>query len=745
MIYYVSANGNGNGTSEKSPFSLTELKNITLRDNDVVLFKRGDIFYEVVEYTKAKNDKVLFDSYGVDVNPPTFSCCRIVSNSDYWTLDSTNIFKIDLRDNTKYTGTRDTKGANNVGFIVDNSNKNIMYCNRKETKSALESNFDFYCDDNYVYVYCNTNPNNIIKEICFVCVPKFTPFKLDSNTTLQNVRFEYIGGHALVGYNKPENVIIQNNEFNFIGGGRLVSFSRYIRYGNAIEFLLYAKNLIVRNNNISNCYDVGFTLQGSDGYWEDVSVYNNTFKNNSQSFEVWSKKVSSSDGDDLGFKNVKFYNNLCIGQGRGWGYIRPDKNKASDIEIQNMELKHNDITIENNIFYNPIRLNYVYSLSKDIYRKSIKQNNNKIYLSSDSKIFNDELDLSSVNEFISQYNKDNNSKFMKSNSTNVYDNIYEKMSVSIDELNINRHNKIINSNINTNDTIIYNTVDRLNGDNYVLISEFNLVKNYERKELIFFYSLIDDSDRFEDMGIMKVRASTNDKKIPTLYFSSQNGITNTFIDNRNFELYYKTDSQGITNVKIYYKIAKAYAKLLVKKVFARGIELNYGKLETPVNGYTKLVSKNISRNIFETQGNETTLGYTKICEITTTKKYDYATCKISAIDIMTSGICQCDLYIKVKQELDISNNPLVVLVCKNEVEDNTKSNTVLTYKNFFATVKKYGDNNVVEIYYKFDKNYCRVQFEEEQQFVMGNSKIRLSKNVSSILSELTGNIISCSQ
>ena len=175
-----------------------------------------------------------------------------------------------------------------------------------------------------------------------------------------------------------------------------------------------------------------------------------------------------------------------------------------------------------------------------------------------------------------------------------------------------------------------------------------------------------------------------------------------------------------------------------------GIELNYGKLETPVNGYTKLISKNISRNIFETQGNETTLGYTKICEITTTKKYDYATCKISAIDVMTDGICQCDLYIKVKQELDISNNPLVVLVCKNEVEDNTKSKTVLTYKNFFATVKKYRDNNVVEIYYKFDKNYCRVQFEEEQQFVIGNSKIRLSKKVSSILSKLTGDIISCS-
>jgi hypothetical protein len=744
MIYYVSTNANGNGTSENSPLSLTDLKNITLRDDDVVLFKRGDVFYETVEYTKTKDAKILFDAYGTDIEPPTFSYCRIVNNSNYWTLDSENIYKIDLKDNTKHTGTKNTTDANNVAFIVDNSNKNTLYCNRKETKLELENNFDFYCDDDFVYVYCNTNPNYIIENICFVCASNSSLFKLESNTILQNIRFEYLGGHAVVGYNSPENVVIQNNEFNFIGGGILTNHSYYRRYGNAIEFLSYAKNLIVRNNKISNCYDAGFTVQGIDGYWENVSVCNNIFKNNSQSFEVWSKKGSSSNGDNLGFKNVKFYNNLCIGQGRGWGNVRPDKDKVADIEIQNLELKYNDISIKNNIFYNPIRLVYVNTSSKDTYKTNINQNNNKIYLSSDSKILNYDFDLNTVNDFINQNHKENDSKFMESNSLNVYDNIYEKISVLIDELNINRNNKIFNSSINSNDTIIYDSLDSTSNNDYILISEFNLVENYERKELILFYSLIDDSVNFEDMGLIKVRVSTDDKKIPSIYFSSQNGNSNIYIDNRNFELYYKMGAQGITNIKIYYKIAKAYSKLLIKKVFARGIEINYGKLETPVTGYTKLTSSDISKNTFETIGNETNLGYIKVCQIITTKKYDYATCKISAIDITRPEICQCDLYIKVRQELDVNNNPQVVLVCKNDIEDNTQENTVLTYKNFFAKIKNIEGKNIVEVYYKFNKNYCRIQFDEKQRFVIGDSKVSLNADSFSILNEVTGDKINCS-
>lgn len=740
MIFYVSSNGCGNGTSENSPFGLSELKNITLNDGDIVLFKNGDVFYEVVEYKKNKHSRVIFDAYGVGDKQPTFSCCRVVVSGSSWIKESQNIYKIDLSDSSNYSGTRDVTEANNVGFMICDGD--VLYCDRKESKNNLSKPFDYYCDDEFIYVYSVANPNLLYNEIRFICNPKNnTAFQVQSNVTIQNLHFEYIGGHAVKGYDNPENVIIQNNNFNFIGGCRLTSNSSYIRYGNAIEFFNYGKNIIVRNNHISNCYDVGFTLQGNDGYWENVSVYDNTFKTNSQSFELWGRNVNG--GDDTGFKNIRFYNNICIDQGRGWGYIRVDKHKSADIEIQYMELKSNDISIENNIFYNPIRLSYVRNDSSNVYLTQIKQNNNKIYLNSESTIYNDEFDIYSKNEFITLYNKETDSKFMIVDSDNIYDNIYEKISSTIDESNIRRHNRPNSMSVMNNDTIIYNTPDILN-DDYILISECVLEDNYVRKELIFFYSLIDDSIHFEDMGLVKVRISTNDKKEPTIHFSSSNEAYNRFIDNRNFELYYKTDNVGVTNIKIYYKIAKNYAKLMVKKIFARGMELNYGLLSKPADGYTKKVSDNIAGNTFDVGGNNTTMGYVKICEVVMSSRYDYGIFKLTAMDVMSSNFCQCELFIKVRQELDITENPQVTLLCVNNLEDDSAENTVLTYKNFFGKIIN-GDQNKVEVYYKFDKQYCRSQFKEDQRFVIGGCKFSLMKTHQPIEPSISGNIIGCSK
>lgn len=740
MIYYVSSTDGsyvGNGTSSNSPISIDVLNDIKLQDGDAVLFKRGDIFYDSLEYKKDKNSRVLFDSYGNGEEPPTFSCCRIIEELNNLVLDSTNIYSIDLTDNTKYKGTRDTTNANNVGFILYND---VVYGDRKETKTELSKDFDFYCDDK-VYIYLSGNLENISDSICFVCEPK-KPFLLQSNTTIQNIKFQYIGGHALVGNSNPQNILVQNNIFNFIGGSRLLSHPTYIRYGNAIEFFGYGKNIVIRNNKIENCYDVGFTLQGRDGYWEHVDVYGNTFKRNSQSFEVWGMVDQSEVGSDLGFKNVKFHNNVCIEQGRGWGYIRKDKNKSCDIEIQNMELLNNDIIISNNIFYNPLRYVYVYTNSIDVYIDKIRQSNNKIYLRDTSPVLNDEYYINDFDVYRTFYSKDDNSKIMVINN-NTLDSIYEKISVLTDEMNLTRNSQFITNYNIDKDIMIYNP-DSLNYG-YMLISEFNLTTNYERKDLILFYSLIYDSSSFDDMGIIKLRAVTDDGKHPTIFLSTQNGEHNKIIDDRNFIIYYKTDQEGVTNVKLYYKVNKAYASLMVKQVFTNGINLKYPIFEEPpTSTHTVVTSERINRNIHTTVRNNTTIGYVKICSVNVGNKYDYCVFKLSCMELLKSSINQCDLYVKVKQEKALPTQPIIKLLCKNSNEE-SGSSSILANSNFAAKITTVDPTkgHTVDIYYKFQEDHCQLQFQMDQYMTSNDAKVTLADNGQPILTTTPSDLISC--
>lgn len=405
MIYYVSADGNHrSGDSESTSISLHRLSEITLKDNDIVLFKAGDIFYEPIRYNKAKEDKVLFSSYGDSKNKPTFSMIRIVDKESSWTYDGYDIWKINLSDNTKYSGTKSIEDeCNNIGYIFDPINE-IIYPNKKENKDLLKENFDFYNDDSFLYVYCTNNPNEECEKLYLSANISILPVK--SNMIIENLNFNHGGANAIFGIDNPENIVIRNNVINYMGGSQLTEkLNDFMRFGNGIEFLEYGKNILIENNKISNVYDTAAAIEGTNGKWDNITIQNNIFQNNSQAFKICNENSGY-------MRKITFRNNICINQGHGFGYCRIDKIKSCEFKMELMMIDDFKITIENNIFYDPIRLYYVNPAYEDKFKNKVISNNNKIYLRENAFLINNyNYTVKNRNSFINRYNKESISLF----------------------------------------------------------------------------------------------------------------------------------------------------------------------------------------------------------------------------------------------------------------------------------------------------------------------------------------------
>ena len=205
-----------------------------------------------------------------------------------------------------------------------------------------------------------------------------------------------------------ENVQISNSIIEDIGGSYLKGT---IRYGNGIEFYgTDVSNVVIKNNIIRNVYDVGFTIQGTQGSGQNVVVRDNVFVSNSQDSEIW------ESGSATGIKSYEFTNNISINQGRGWGYdARPDKYVAAHILFWQYLIEDTDIYFHHNIVYNPRRLYFIeqtngtnISFKENDY---IKSDYNTYLCTDETTIFRDSYKIAEKDTFVSEYKKDANSTF----------------------------------------------------------------------------------------------------------------------------------------------------------------------------------------------------------------------------------------------------------------------------------------------------------------------------------------------
>lgn len=374
VTYYIASNGTStDGTNINAPLSLENAKKKTFYNNDNIFFKSGDTFYGEVRFNivKRENDDSLcyITSYG-EGEPPKITTAKIIDNKDSWEKYSDNVYRVNLKDKTKFKGFQNIDDDScNIGFIKAENGE--IFGARKGELSLLNKNYDFYCDNTYFYVYCDDNP---FKKLGVIKLPtRYNLFAVSSYSEINNLHLELSGAHGFVKNGNLDNSYIHNCIINDIGGtfqyGNLAD--NKVRFGNAIEFWNGASNVLIEKNVIDNTYDAGITLQGREGCWNNIIIRNNIIKKSNYPFELWASQKST------GMTNIEISNNLVINQGESWAkHVKPDQNVSSDFVFWNIDDNAKfEYVVSNNKFWNSNRIIFTTSISEKRLKKMMFDSN----------------------------------------------------------------------------------------------------------------------------------------------------------------------------------------------------------------------------------------------------------------------------------------------------------------------------------------------------------------------------------
>ncbi|WP_116951784.1 right-handed parallel beta-helix repeat-containing protein [Jiangella endophytica] len=350
--YLSSSDGDdvNTGTSPADAWSSLARLDTALTSGEVVMgdtvrLKAGDEFFGSIRHLPAATagpERLTITSYGAG-SAPRVSAYKICDVASAWTQTSPSVWTIDLTDATAFTGNTGSMNAD-VGFLrVDGE----IFGAKKWAAAELAAQWDFYSDQTagLLHVRSEGNPTThgdvrcAVDEVLVVVA---------SHTTVEGLELVGTGGHAVRALSATE-AVVRNNVIHEVGGSSLGGTTRY---GNGVEIWIGCSDILIDANEIFDVYDVAITYQGpQEGAmigWTDVHATNNTIRNCTQSFEVWSRGTDvTSPG--AGFTNCTFSDNLCEDAGFSWAMpVRPDKNGVH-LLFYYKELP-TDIRIERNEF-----------------------------------------------------------------------------------------------------------------------------------------------------------------------------------------------------------------------------------------------------------------------------------------------------------------------------------------------------------------------------------------------------------
>lgn len=370
-IYYVSADGTGNGSSADTPMNLTAAKKIFFNCGDRVLFKRGDVFYDEFIFDAyhmrctAANEYVYFSDYGdANASYPIFSLANIVSDAGAFTKASgyDNIWVMDFSDTSKWSGYGSYSG--NVGFY--RTEDGSILSEKVSSLDALTSasEFAFFSTGKMLYIKSGANPVSTLGTLYVAnggvqgTNKNPAPVMLSSNSDVSHFWVRDSGGHGVIqASNKTSYINFHDSIVSDIGGAYEAKSDSTTRLGNGIEFYNQNSasthaNILISNNIVRNVFDSGFTIQGDEsGNASDVSVTNNIFVNVGMNIEMWGGNKS----------NVNVKNNYFWNAGQGWGWRVRSNPEVSTTWYFGKFVSGGKIgvNITNNKIFNPLRIYFM--------------------------------------------------------------------------------------------------------------------------------------------------------------------------------------------------------------------------------------------------------------------------------------------------------------------------------------------------------------------------------------------------
>lgn len=342
--YYISPKGNDEnaGTSKGKAWRTT--KNLTdttkFKAGDAVLFERGGVYRSVSFHVVSG---VSYGAYGTGAKPALYGSPRNYADETLWKKTSTaNVWRMKVE-----------KDTNDIGNLVFDHGKQFTL---KMPVNKLTVEFQMYHDagNDYVYLYHSAgNPGKVYSDIEICAKNNMIYAKAQStveNVTIENLCLKYTGAHGIAfqsGSNTSnKNITIRGCEIGWIGGSML---DRSARYGNGIEFNGWINGAEVYDNWIYQCYDAGYTNQGSNCYQENLTIRENLIEYNPYNIEVWTEKEIGKGGmNDCAFKD-----NLLRFAGYGWGTLArlgSTTKMIGNISFYDYTIPCKNVIISGNIF-----------------------------------------------------------------------------------------------------------------------------------------------------------------------------------------------------------------------------------------------------------------------------------------------------------------------------------------------------------------------------------------------------------
>ena len=297
---------------------------------DQLLFERGGEYFGKFAKTVTANGSYrwLIGAYGTGPKP-IITIFKLLNNAGAWTQHSTNVWRINLTIPSTHGGwTGIPSGGPNIGFLRTGG---TIYAVKTKTLAELANQWDFYTDSTYLYVRSTSNPAILAPDL------RAAPdsggdsaiISAHSNTEINGLELTGTGGHAIANaLTSPSNIHVINNNIHDIGGSFLIGYrDNTIRYGNGVQILTGGSNWLVAGNEISECYDAGFTCQGENASIFNIHVTQNYVHHNSQNVEFWGR------GSGSGFQNILMDDNDFEYGGYGWGaLVRPDQSTHNRVQ-----------------------------------------------------------------------------------------------------------------------------------------------------------------------------------------------------------------------------------------------------------------------------------------------------------------------------------------------------------------------------------------------------------------------------
>lgn len=144
------------------------------------------------------------------------------------------------------------------------------------------------------------------------------------------------------------NIIVRNCDVCWIGGSTqyIDNNGSSVRYGNGIEFWGGARDILVENCRVWECWDAGLTNQSNvNGTVQQNIVYrNNEVWNCEYSYEYWQQGKDSRTG------NITLQNNTFRNAGGGWSHSRRWNPNAAHLMMYDNTAATENFIIRRNTF-----------------------------------------------------------------------------------------------------------------------------------------------------------------------------------------------------------------------------------------------------------------------------------------------------------------------------------------------------------------------------------------------------------